>query len=188
MTWNSAARFIYFSQKRIGISIRSIYQAFAKPSSFLKGDDFESCVRKYVYQDSQYKLINKTHDFFSNKKDFVEASIYPDFLFQNRTTNEEFWVEAKYRESLQDNKIEWCKYYQLARYREIQESEGRKVFIVIGFGGRAKNPEKIYLIPLDDIKYTGLFPGSITKYQYTGKRKGIVERSKDKFYDFKKST
>lgn len=72
----------------------------------MKGDDFEHCLRKKVFTPESYDLVMKTHDFHENKKDYVESSLYPDYLFRDKETNEEFWVEAKYRENLYHGKIE----------------------------------------------------------------------------------
>ena len=186
MTWNGTIRFFYFFFKRIGMIVIAMIEALMKPESYIKGDDFESCVRKYIYPESEYDLIVKTHDYNENRKDFVEASTYPDFLFRRRSDKEEFWVEAKYRENLYKSKVHWCEKYQLDRYREFQKVEEKTVIVAIGFGGRAKNPKRIFLVPLVDIQYTGIYPSKIKQYEYLGKRWELLRIMKNKLYDYKK--
>ena len=151
----------------------------------MKGDDFEHCLRKKVFTPESYDLVMKTHDFHENKKDYVESSLYPDYLFRDKETNEEFWVEAKYRENLYHGKIEWCANYQLKRYKKL--SKKYNVIIALDFGGRPHNPKAIYLIPLEQINYTGLYPNKLKDFEFTGKRKNILGSLMDKVYDYEKS-
>jgi hypothetical protein len=53
----------------------------------------------------------KTHDFHENNKDYIESSLYPDYLFREKKSNIEFFVEAKYRENLFQGKVFWSKEY-----------------------------------------------------------------------------
>lgn len=177
-------RLLYYISKRLTSATIMYFKEIFKPLSFIKGDDFEKCLRKKVFKKKDYELVMKTHDFHENKTDYVESSLYPDYLFRDKSDNEEFWVEAKYRENLYKGKIEWCKPYQFKRYKKL--SKQMKVIVAIGFGGRPINPEKIYLIPLDKIKYTGLYPKSIQEYEFDGKRKIFLDRFKDKVYDYNK--
>lgn len=186
MTWNGSIRFLYFFSKRMGMVVAGMLDSLMKPESYIKGDDFESCVRKYVYPKEEYDLIVKTHDFNENKKDYVEASTYPDFLFRRKSDGEEFWVEAKYRENLYKSQVKWCEKYQLDRYRRFHEAEEKTVIVAIGFGGRAKNPKQIFLVPLEEIQYTGLYLSSIKQYEYFGKRWELLGSMKNKIYDYRK--
>ena len=184
ITWNLVVRNFYYLNKRFFNGLYKLYIELSKPTSFLKGDDFESCLRKKVFKIADYDLVMKTHDFHENKKDYVESSLYPDYLFRDKKTNDEFWVEAKYREKSYKGKIEWCNYNQLKRYKKL--SQQSNVLIAIGFGGRPKNPDKIYLIPLNRIEYTGLYPNEITEFEFSEKRKNIFDGLMDKVYDYKK--
>lgn len=184
MNWNKIIRNVYYLLKRFKNGLVLFFKELFKPISFLKGDDFESCLRMKVFKPADYDLVMKTHDFHENKKDYVESSLYPDYLFRDKKANEEFWVEAKYRARLYKGKIEWCSKYQLIRYKKLGKENN--VIIAIGFGGRPKNPDTIYLIPLNKIKYTGLYPNKLTEYEFSGKRKNILDGLMDKVYDYKK--
>jgi hypothetical protein len=125
-----------------------------KPESFVKGDQFENYVRSHIFVKDKYDLIQRTHDYTTNKYDFVENTKEPDFKFRSIKTGKEFFVEAKYRSYYHENTIEWCKPFQLKRYREINNKT--PVYITIGIGNEADSPSHLFFISLEDIKYTKL--------------------------------
>ncbi len=188
MKTNKFIRSFYYFFKRLSNAFKKFFQELFKPKSFLKGEDFENCLRTKVFKKENFELIMKTHDFHENKKDYVESSLYPDYYFRDKNIadNEknELWVEAKYRENLYKGKIQWCNDKQLARYKEF--GKGKEVRIAIGFGGRPKNPEKIYIIPLNEIQYSGLYPNSIAEFEFTDKRKNIIDNLLTRVYNYKK--
>lgn len=134
-----------------------------KPESFVKGDKFESYIRDHLFVKDRYDLIQRTHDYTTNKGDFVENTKEPDFKFRCIKTKQEFFVEAKYRSNYYDNKIEWCKPFQLKRYKEM--SKNTPVFVTIGVGNESGSPGQIFFIPLKDIKYTKLFRSFLKDYE-----------------------
>lgn len=182
MTSKEFIRSLYYISKRLYTAFSSFFLELTKPLAFVKGDDFEICLRQKVFTAENYDLVMKTHDFHANQKDYVESSLFPDYLFREKETGNEFWVEAKYRENLYNGKIEWCKPYQLTRYKKL--SKEQKVIIAIGFGGRPRNPNKIYLVPLEQIKYTGLYPKPLTQFEFVSKRKNLLDSVMDKAYDY----
>ena len=70
----------------------------------IKGSRFESFVSNEIFTDKLFDLVEMTRDFDSNSERFEERSMNPDFLFRDKRTGEEFWVEAKYRNGLFKNK------------------------------------------------------------------------------------
>jgi len=112
---------------------KAVFNELVKPDSFNKGEEFESFVRSHVYPKSDYTLLHRTHDYTSNKNDYIETTKEPDFKFKSIRNGNKFYAEAKYRSSFYNNTIEWCKPYQLKRYKEIDKKI--PVFIVIGIGG-----------------------------------------------------
>lgn len=84
----------------------------------IKGSRFEGFVLDEIFLDKLFDLVEMTRDFKSNSKRFEERSMKPDFLFRDKRTGEEFWIEAKYRKGLFRNKkgqevCEICKPQQL---------------------------------------------------------------------------
>lgn len=175
------SRLFYYVLKRLRNATLALFRELFKPLSFLKGEDFEKCVRTKVFTSDRYDLVMKTHDFYENKKDYVESSLYPDYLFRDKETDKEFFVEVKYREKLYQDKLQWCNSNQFKRYQKYNSET--PTIIAIGFGGRPKNPNQIYLVPLEDIKYNALYESFLKDYLWTGKRKNILDAVKDKVYN-----
>ncbi len=133
-------------------------------NEFKKGETFEKYV-KSKFSKKYFSLEYQTPSFEDNKAWFINASKRPDFTFRYRPKEIYFSVECKYRSSLYKGKYNWAKKKQIDRYKQFMKEEGHEVFIVMGFGGEPNNPEKIYSVPLKDIKYVGLYPSFLETYE-----------------------
>jgi hypothetical protein len=133
--------------------------------SEIKGSRFEKFVSEKIFIDKLYDLIEMTRDFNSNSGRYEERSMNPDFCFRDKRTGEEFWIEAKYRKGLFRNErgqvvCEICKPGQLSRYKEVEKSTGKKVYICLGMGEDPLSPETVHLIPISNA-YPQLFPSRL---------------------------
>ena len=142
---------------------KATFDEINKPESFVKGDKFESYIRSHIFVKDRYDLLQRTHDYTTNKNDFVENTKEPDFKFRSIKTGMEFYVEAKYRSEYHDNAIEWCKLFQLKRYREIDKKT--PVYITIGVGNESNSPNQLFFLSIKDIKYTKLFRSFLKDYE-----------------------
>jgi len=142
---------------------KAFVKEISTPESFVSGKGFEDHV-DMMFPKNEWKLIKKTHDYQSNIERFEDKSKEPDFLFQHIRSKRFVNIECKFRSRPFKDKIEWCKYYQFKRYKEI-DNKYRNVYIILGFGGTATNPREIFRIPMSEIKYTALYPNSIRKYK-----------------------
>lgn len=127
----------------------------------IKGGRFEKFVSEEIFIDKLFDLVEMTRDFDSNSERFEERSMNPDFCFRDKRTREEFWIEAKYRNGLFKNKkgqfvCEICKPWQLNRYKEVEKSTGKKVYICLGIGDDPRSPETVHLISVSNA-YPQLF-------------------------------
>jgi len=143
--------------------LKAVWDEANKPVSYVKGDEFELYVRTTLFTRDSYELLSKTHDYADNKGDFIASSKMPDFQFKTKNSKIEFFVEAKYRSKYQDQALEWCKFFQLKRYQEIDDVT--PVLIVIGLGGQSSAPERVYLIPMKHIKFTKLYHSFLQRYE-----------------------
>jgi len=145
---------------------KAIKDEISKPSSFVKGEAFEDYVRKVVFPSDYYKLINRTHNYSTNNEDYVENSLLPDFELECLDTNRRFHVEVKYRKGVFNNqdKLEWCKPFQLRRYKEIDKRQ--PVFLVLGIGHNPKNPDEVFVIPMSKIGFTGFYDSFLDNYSF----------------------
>jgi len=150
----------------MGILTRVLKAAWSeanKPETYVKGDEFEHYVRKCLFTKEEYDLVHQTHDYIANKNDFVETSKEPDFKLRSRRSGREFLVEAKYRSEFYQGAVEWCKPYQLKRYKAIDKVIS--VLVAIGVGGLPESPKHVYVVPLKHIRYTRLFSSFLKEYE-----------------------
>jgi len=155
----------------MGVLTRALKAAWAemkKPPTYVAGDEFQQYVREYIFPKEGYCKVHQTHDYEANKNDFVETSKGPDFRFRSRRSGREFLVEAKYRSQLYREAVEWCKPYQLTRYKAIDRDIS--VLVAIGLGGNPNSPEHIYIVPVRHIKYRRLFPSFLRHYEVPADR------------------
>lgn len=146
----------------IGKGIQAMIDEATTPQSFKMGQTFEEYVREFLFIDKYYKILERTHDYKTNK-DYVQSSLKPDFKFLDNWTKREFYVEAKFRTGLYNNKIVWCNDKQLNRYFDYNRE--KPTFLILGMGDNPKYPEFLSLIPLSQAKYTGLFPSHAEKFE-----------------------
>ncbi|MBP2143415.1 hypothetical protein J2127_000570 [Methanococcus voltae] len=135
-------------------------------NSFDKGKLFEKYVENVLFPKEYFDLLHKTPDYEQNNSRFVESSLKPDFMFRNKKTNEEFYVECKFRNELYGSMYKWAKSKdQMDRYRAIEMKENKRVFIAMGLSGTPEAPEYVFLTPLKDIKYISLYPTVYESYE-----------------------
>ena len=148
------------------------------PEGFIKGEAFEKYIRDHLFIKDKFKILHRSHDYATNKNDYIDDSKLPDFKFREKRTGKEFWVEAKYRSTYHEDKVECYKPYQLDRYKEIDEE--LPVYITLGLGGEPDSPDQVFLIPVKDIniKWPKLYRSFLEKNNY--------EVPKDKPIDYKR--
>ena len=139
-----------------------ISDAINTPESFKMGQEFEDYVKEHLFPPNYYNLLEMTHNYHTNHENYIESSLNPDFKFRDRYTKKEFYVEAKFRTNVYQNKLVWCNDKQLQRYQSINKQT--PVFLLLGDGGKANWPDGIALIPLSKAKYTGLFTSFVDQF------------------------
>lgn len=150
----------------IGKGITSAIEDFKKPQSFKDGDEFEKYVQEVMFPKRIYDLLEKTHSYTENKNQYVKSSLNPDFKFMDKSTKKMFYVEAKFRTTLLNGKIQWCNDEQYKRYNLANKTV--PVLLALDFyDSKADNSENDFLavLPLSEVKYTGLYPNFGKLYQ-----------------------
>ncbi len=137
------------------------------PESHQRGDAFEDFVQHYIFR-LDFDLVYRTPTYAQTQQRYDENALKPDFKFRCRSRGKQFWVEAKFRENLMNGKVEWCRWDQLQRYR--QEHRHALVFVAIGLGGRPSRPERLFVVPLDALQYTGVYPSILAPYEVKANR------------------
>ena len=114
--------------------------------SFNKGQAFEDYVEEVLFPKEGYDLLHKTNSYQQNSQRFVENSKNPDFKFRCKLTGQEFHVEAKYRSKPYKNQYDTLSKAQVNSFPELHSTEV-PIYIVLGYGDQAENPEYVSLIP-----------------------------------------
>ena len=131
-------------------AIANFWNTLNQPDSERKGQKFEEVLVDTIFTKEHYDLLHLTQDGNTNFFRYVKSSEYPDFKFLDKATGKKFWVEAKYRTvwygTFPDQYIYFIKDFQLERYKEVDKT--LPVFIAIGTGNKASDPNQVYLIPV----------------------------------------
>lgn len=144
--------------------IMNAVDVLTEDESVEKGNDFEKYVghlfdKRYFVFEQWSTDINRKHD------TLVEADMGPDFVIRYEPKGERFCVECKFRSALRDDKLNWTKVQQLERYKEYAKKNKLPFFVVIGLGGEPSYPDRMFCIPLDEAKYTGLYPSVFERFE-----------------------
>ncbi|MEQ8476304.1 hypothetical protein [Fulvivirga sp.] len=152
------------SLNKLSRVIKAASDAAFTPESFDKGDGFEEYTRKYIFPKPDYTIVHKSHNYASNKEDFIESSLWPDYWFRCNKTKQEFFVECKWRSWFEgQEKLQWCKdLNQLQRYKGYEID--RPVYVLLGINGKPSRPEYLSLFPISSAEYIGLYESFLEKY------------------------
>ena len=111
--------------------VQAVIDDVTTPQSFKMGEQFENYVREFLFVDNYYDILERTHNYKTNQ-DYVQSSLKPDFKFRDKWSKKEFYVEAKFRTGLYNNKIVWCNDKQLSRYLDYNKE--KPVFLMLDMG------------------------------------------------------
>ena len=117
-----------------------------KKSNFKFGEAWEQDVRSYFFVPENYEILEKTHNYEQNKKDFVKSSLNPDYKFFCKTTEKEFYIECKaknitdflekviklgieHEKLLKDNKEKLIQFEENNKYQELMEICSEEQFL-----------------------------------------------------------
>jgi len=148
---------------KISVAVQKAMDEFNKPEPYAKGEAFQNYVCHKLFPDSSYELLHRTHGYTVNKERYVGDSRYPDFQFRVKNNKKEFFVEAKYRSTFNQDRVEWCSFNQLRRYQVIDKKT--PVIVILGVGEKPSAPSQIFMVAMKDIKYTMLYKSFLKKYE-----------------------
>lgn len=142
------------------------FKPFKNQSAWSKGDDFENFVAKQFHKNNDYTVVNWTGDKMRKYNVYVESDSGPDLKIRHEPTQEEFYIECKYRSNLYNGKYKWTNDKQRKRYLKFASNTKNPFYIVLGLGGSPNEPNKIYCVPLREARYVGLYPFVFEKYYH----------------------
>ncbi len=153
--------------KKIGKKIEKVVDILLEEENenYDKGVEFE----KYVvdlFNDKYFAIHDWTRDLSDKRKGIrVESDSNPDLTIRYKPTDEKFAIECKFRSNLYKNKLCWTTYGKLKQYNLFAQENAIPTFIVIGFRGEPHNPERMFCIPLEEVKYPELYPSVFEKFE-----------------------
>ncbi|UZE92406.1 MAG: hypothetical protein IB616_00910 [Methanosarcinales archaeon] len=148
----------------VGINFLKEIKMATSDDPFVIGQVFEKYVDD-LFSKKYFAIVEKTHSTETNREEYVESSMNPDFVYKYKPTNEQFAVECKYRSQLKKGMLSWTNPKQLKRYQEFQSTRNIPVFIVIGFGGEDVGEfNEMFCIPLEEAIYPDLYPSVFNKF------------------------
>lgn len=97
------------------------------------------------------------------------------FIYADSCHTFRFAVECKYRPSFTNENTVQLSAGQLESYHFFQNQNGIPVYIILGIGGSPASPEKLYIIPLNDITagHTALTASFLGKYRKFSVKSGF---------------
>lgn len=134
-----------------------------------KGDEFENFVAKQFNDNSDYTVVSWTGDKMRTYNVYVESDSGPDLKIRHEPTQEEFYIECKYRSNLQKGKYKWTNDEQRKRYLDFDSKNKEPFYIALGLGGSPSKPDKVFYVPLREARYVGLYPFVFEKYYHDPK-------------------
>lgn len=149
--------------------LKKILSVIFENESEQKGDDFERYVVD-LFDEKNFSIVQWTTDMARKHTRFVESDCGPDLVFRHRRTNEIFCIECKFRSKLFKGKLQWSASRQLGRYRAFAKDNEIPFFVVIGLGGKARKPKKMFCIPLAEAKFPALSPELFEKFERNPKK------------------
>jgi hypothetical protein len=116
-----------------------------------QGLQFEAFI-KNLFSDKRFRLKRWRKSKLIDKDTFIRDQTYPDLeLIYIGKKDYRFAVECKWRSRFYYGKTKWADEANILIYKEFQQKTGMPVFIAIGIGGTASNPERLFVTPLDNI-------------------------------------
>jgi hypothetical protein len=149
--------------------LRKIFSIIFERDSVQKGDDFERFVVD-LFDEKYFSIVQWTTDMARKHSRFVESDCGPDLVLRHRYTNEIFCIECKFRSGFFKGKLQWSTSKQLGRYHIFENNNETPFYVVIGLGGKARKPKRMFCIPLKEIRFPALAPEFLKKFERNPKK------------------
>lgn len=120
-----------------------------------KGRQFE-CFVVERFSENYFDLKVWQGDKYYKGK-YADANHNPDLELEyncSETRYIPFAVECKWRRCFNEHgSIRWATEEQIRHYNEYSDDRNIQVFVVIGIGGDPSEPDEVYIVPLEKLKY-----------------------------------
>lgn len=127
------------------------------------GDDFEKYIA-HKFDKKFFRIKEWTGDKYS-KGIYGENSLNPDLLLEIKYPKTNFAVECKWKKKVYKGGVEFSNPEQLKRYQKYAKEKNTPVFIAIGLGGEASEPEQLFVVPLNELKEPFLYLVQLKRFE-----------------------
>lgn len=135
--------------------VKAVKEEILREDSFIKGESFEEWFEETLIDD-KISILEKSHNKKINQK-FVESNLNPDYKLKFKNSDYSFWIECKYRSSLNKGMLDISNAKQINRYKKLKEP----VFYLIHL--ESEFEEDIFLIPFKHI-YPKMYKSHYRKF------------------------
>lgn len=133
-----------------------------------KGTSFEGYIEDLFRKNKEWK-VERDNSYRNLRKGWVESYNDPDFVFVHRRTSKKIAVECKHKPKEYD-RIFWAYEDQIEHYQNFSQKQNIPVFVVLGIGGRPKNPKRMFFVLLDKIQYPDVKMKYLEKFERDPKK------------------
>jgi len=140
-------------------------------TNYMKGVAFE----KYVIGlfDPKYFALNEwTRDISGKTNGYVvESDANPDLVMRYKPSDDRIAIECKFRSSLYKGALHWTTAKKLTGYQAYAKRTGCMTYVVIGLGGVPDAPERMFCVPVVEVKYPVLYPLVFEQFERTATKR-----------------
>ncbi len=146
-------------------AIKAVKKEIIKNRNIKNGQSLEDDFEFYLNENKNISIVEKTHSFKENG--FIESNLNPDFKVRLKDCDFVFWVECKFRSSIDEkNRIDLKNVKQYNRYKKLKEP----VFYLIDI-----HNEFTALINMDML-YPKMFVSYLKKFEFEWDEKLTKEK------------
>lgn len=134
-----------------------------------KGISFEGYIEN-LFDKKEWRI--EQSNAFRKLGRWIESYNNPDFVFVHKKSGKRIAIECKYKNSFPEGyeKIIWAYEDQIEYYQQFSKKQNIPVFVILGVSGRPKNPKRMFLMPLSQIKYPDVRIDHLEKFERDPKR------------------
>jgi len=116
-------------------------------------------------KDADYKIVSWTGDYSKNIGYSIETDSEPDLIIRHLESNIKIAIECKYRSHSIAGKISISKWF-LDHYKEYADKNPDiPTYILYGLDGQPDNPDRMFCVPVNEIKYANSYISGFKNYE-----------------------
>ena len=121
-----------------------------------KGHQFEIFVTS-LFNKTKFNILNGPHHYNErNRRDLTEEDFATDLKIRHKETDIEFYIQCKYISEINED-LKWTTPKKLRKYRKFDRSSESEFFIIVGVGGIANNPERLFFGHISEFHHSNMW-------------------------------